>query len=171
MTDRTDLEIRFLEEADVPSVAALEQEVFGTPWSEETVRRAVVHAEETVDGEQEEAACKAAYGAFGAFYNEKLAGYLFAMSVAGESELHRIAAAQRFRRQGVGDALMKHFLSWSLSYGEGGIWLEVRAGNEAASALYKKHGFLEAGRRSRYYHNPTEDALIFHLGEIPSVYH
>lgn len=171
MTDKAGLEIRFLEEADVPSVVALEQESFGTPWSEETVRTAIVRAEETAGGEQEEAACKAAYGAFGAFYNEKLVGYLFAMAVAGESELHRIAAARRFRRQGIGDALMEHFLSWSLSYGEEGIWLEIRAGNEAAAALYKKHGFLESGRRRRYYRNPTEDALIFHLREIPSVYH
>ena len=40
------------------------------------------------------------------------------------------------------------------------LTLEVRASNEPAIALYRKHGFEEAGRRKNYYTKPTEDAII-----------
>lgn len=40
------------------------------------------------------------------------------------------------------------------------LTLEVRPSNQAAVALYCKHGFQEAGRRKDYYQDPTEDALL-----------
>ena len=40
------------------------------------------------------------------------------------------------------------------------LTLEVRASNAPAIALYRKHGFQEAGRRKDYYRDPTEDALL-----------
>ena len=40
------------------------------------------------------------------------------------------------------------------------LTLEVRAGNAPAIALYRKHGFQEAGRRKNYYQQPREDAII-----------
>ena len=40
------------------------------------------------------------------------------------------------------------------------LTLEVRPSNGAAVALYRKHGFQEAGRRRDYYENPQEDALL-----------
>jgi ribosomal protein S18 acetylase RimI-like enzyme len=39
-------------------------------------------------------------------------------------------------------------------------FLEVRAGNSLAQALYKKCGFTSVGRRPGYYSTPPEDALI-----------
>ena len=38
--------------------------------------------------------------------------------------------------------------------------LEVRAGNVAAQALYRKFGFEEAGVRKGYYQDNGEDAII-----------
>jgi ribosomal-protein-alanine N-acetyltransferase len=38
--------------------------------------------------------------------------------------------------------------------------LEVRVSNEAAQRLYEKHGFQLVGRRSRYYKDNLEDALL-----------
>ena len=40
------------------------------------------------------------------------------------------------------------------------LTLEVRASNAPAIALYRKHGFQEAGRRKNYYQQPREDAII-----------
>ena len=40
------------------------------------------------------------------------------------------------------------------------LTLEVRASNAPAIALYRKHGFEEAGRRKNYYTKPAEDAII-----------
>jgi ribosomal-protein-alanine N-acetyltransferase len=44
--------------------------------------------------------------------------------------------------------------------------LEVRAGNEAAQALYQSFGFLVAGRRPRYYTDDGEDALVMTTSEL-----
>ena len=38
--------------------------------------------------------------------------------------------------------------------------LEVRVSNTRAQALYRRHGFVEVGRRRRYYSDNREDALI-----------
>ena len=148
------LQIRPLCRGNAVTVAALEREIFGTPWSERTVEESIVR------GESQERA-GVSHAALGAFWGGELAGYLFAMAVAGEGELHRIGTVPAFRRRGIGDALMEALLSWISHCGGGGIWLEVRAGNEAAVSLYQKHGFEEAGLRRNYYQNPTEDARIF----------
>ncbi|MCI8466243.1 MAG: ribosomal protein S18-alanine N-acetyltransferase [Lachnospiraceae bacterium] len=162
------LHIRRLCKRDAAEIAALERKIFGTPWSEKMVEDSIAHGEEERQG--------VSYAALGAFLSqaensdlqsflgskkEQLVGYLFAMAAAGEGELHRIATAPSFRRQGIGDVLIEALFSWFSGLGEGGIWLEVRAGNKAAVSLYKKHGFLETGRRKNYYQNPTEDASIF----------
>ena len=63
------------------------------------------------------------------------------------------------RRHGVGDALLDVFCRFGqahLSF----LTLEVRASNAPAIALYRKHGFQEAGRRKNYYQQPREDAII-----------
>ena len=40
------------------------------------------------------------------------------------------------------------------------LLLEVRVSNAPAIRLYEKLGFVQVGRRPRYYTNPREDALI-----------
>ena len=42
--------------------------------------------------------------------------------------------------------------------------LEVRDSNAAARMLYRQLGFAEEGRRSAYYRDPEEDALL--LGRV-----
>ncbi len=42
-------------------------------------------------------------------------------------------------------------------------WLEVRASNAAAQAMYTDAGFVPAGLRRGYYRRPPEDALIYRL--------
>ncbi len=55
-------------------------------------------------------------------------------------------------------------LSRILEEGQGlaasAAFLEVRAGNSLAQALYKKCGFRGVGRRPNYYSAPVEDALV-----------
>ena len=44
------------------------------------------------------------------------------------------------------------------------VFLEVRAGNEAAIGLYTHSGFQEIDRRKNYYHDPEEDAVVMRKG-------
>jgi ribosomal-protein-alanine N-acetyltransferase len=41
--------------------------------------------------------------------------------------------------------------------------LEVRSGNKAAQALYEQAGFRAIARRTNYYSDPTEDAVVMSL--------
>lgn len=161
-------QIRRLRPEDVPAAAALEQEIFGTPWSEALILDAV---EKALDSEKKQngsgKSLPLAYGAYGIFIEEELAGYLFCMAVAGEGELHRIAVRPDRRRKGAAAALMETFFQWLREVGAGAATLEVRAGNSAAAALYRRFGFREEGVRKAYYQNPTEDALIFWCHQFP----
>jgi ribosomal-protein-alanine N-acetyltransferase len=40
------------------------------------------------------------------------------------------------------------------------VYLEVRASNDHARALYDSRGFVEVGRRKAYYRRPVEDAIV-----------
>ena len=83
-------------------------------------------------------------------------GYLLGSVIAPEGEVYRIATLPEHRRQGVGDALLSAFL---IEMDE--CFLEVRASNAPARALYEAKGFLLIATRKGYYKDPTEDALIY----------
>jgi ribosomal-protein-alanine N-acetyltransferase len=51
----------------------------------------------------------------------------------------------------------------------GSLWLEVRASNTRARALYRRRGFAEVGVRKAYYPAPVrrEDAVVMSLAMAP----
>ena len=57
------------------------------------------------------------------------------------------------RRQGIGTALLLHFLSEMKKQNITRIDLEVRTTNKSAFEFYKKHGFLLQGRLQYFYQN------------------
>ena len=67
------------------------------------------------------------------------------------------------RQKGIGRALTTALLQHCRDQGVRQVFLEVRAGNEAALALYRDLGFKIIDRRRRYYRNPEEDAAIMRL--------
>ena len=87
-------------------------------------------------------------------------GFLIGRAAADEFEILNVAVARSHRRRGVATQLVEAALEWSRRAGTQRAYLEVRASNEAAIALYKRHGFSPCGRRSRYYQYPIEDAVI-----------
>ena len=92
-----------------------------------------------------------------------LQAFLAAQTAAPEWELENIVVAPGARRRGLGMALVQKLADEARQRGAGAILLEVRASNLAARALYQNCGFVEAGRRLRYYQNPEEDAVICKL--------
>lgn len=75
-----------------------------------------------------------------------------------EREILNVAVAQQFRRQGIATLLLRHVLASRAIY-----FLEVRESNRAAQALYRKLGFIEIGRRPKYYAHPEETAIVMQL--------
>ena len=69
----------------------------------------------------------------------------------------------RSRRQGAGRALVAAAVEMVRAQGASRVFLEVRAGNSAALALYACHGFQPIARRRDYYHSPVEDAVVMQL--------
>ena len=89
-----------------------------------------------------------------------LLGYTVAWFVLDEAELANLAVAPESRGNGIGARLLASALAASEERGVATMYLEVRASNQSAIALYTSHGFAEIGRRRAYYRKPVEDALI-----------
>lgn len=79
------------------------------------------------------------------------------------AELESVAVAEGARRRGLGRALCSAVAEWSKTQGADQLELEVRSKNEAAKGLYRNLGFTEVGRRSGYYHDPEDDAVLMSL--------
>src|SRR5437763_5450718 len=89
-----------------------------------------------------------------------IAGFIVARVVADEMHVNNVAVRTEFRRQGLAAQLLQTIMECGRLAGARMAFLEVRAGNKAAQALYNRCGFEAAGRRRRYYSNPVEDALL-----------
>jgi ribosomal-protein-alanine N-acetyltransferase len=71
-----------------------------------------------------------------------------------------IAVHPARRGEGIGRALLSECIRRAARAGASLIFLEVRAGNEAAQRLYRSMGFAFRGIRKGYYTDTGEDAVI-----------
>lgn len=95
-----------------------------------------------------------------------LLGYLVAMPGVGEVHLLNITTVPAHRRQGWGRLMLQVLIDWSRRQGAEALWLEVRAGNQPARALYDALGFRQVGVRKGYYPDAgpqREDAIVMVL--------
>jgi ribosomal-protein-alanine N-acetyltransferase len=89
-----------------------------------------------------------------------LVGFVVVQFAFDEAELQALAVAAGFRRQGLGAALTDAAVACARRRRARVMFLEVRAGNHAAQALYRRLGFETFGQRRRYYRDPEEDAVL-----------
>lgn len=92
-----------------------------------------------------------------------LAGYIVARMGADELHINNFAVRDGYRRRGIGLELLNKILEQGRRLGTPSAFLELRAGNHAALALYQKCGFRVTARRKKYYCEPVEDALVMIL--------
>jgi ribosomal-protein-alanine N-acetyltransferase len=90
-------------------------------------------------------------------------GYLIFWVVLDEMHILNLAVHPEYRRRGIARRLLAEGLAQARTLGAELAWLEVRPSNQAARALYKSFGFIEVGRRPRYYDDTKEDALLLTL--------
>ena len=98
---------------------------------------------------------------FVALSDEKVIGFGGVQTVLDESYITNISVEKVFRRQCVGDALLKAIINSCAECSF--VTLEVRVSNSAAIKLYEKSGFVSQGVRKIFYTHPTEDANIMTL--------
>ncbi len=91
-------------------------------------------------------------------------GYAVFRELLDEAELLNIAVLPDARRQGIGRSLLRA-LRAALAPEVRSLYLEVRAGNAPAIALYEGEGFVRVGLRRGYYPaaGGREDALLLRL--------
>lgn len=93
----------------------------------------------------------------------EIAGYIAARATAGELHINNVAVRYAYRRNGIGYILLSRAIEQAKRMGVNSAFLEVRSGNSAAQALYKKCGFKPVARRPNYYSEPLEDAIVMNL--------
>lgn len=91
----------------------------------------------------------------------QIAGFALARAILDEAELLLLATCPRYRRRGIGAALLRSITTEARGRGVTRLHLEVRAGN-GAIALYEAHGFAKTGERRGYYRGRTGQSFDAH---------
>ncbi len=94
-----------------------------------------------------------------------LVGYAGLRAVHGsrDADVQTIALAAPARGRGRGRALLRTLLTEAARRRVREVFLEVRADNPVAQALYASEGFQELGRRPKYYQPDGVDAIVMRL--------
>ena len=97
--------------------------------------------------------------------DDTLVAFAITQVVLDEATLFNIAVHPSFQRQGHGRHLLEQLIETLETRGITTLWLEVRASNANAIALYEQLGFNEVSLRRNYYPaaNGREDAVIMAL--------
>lgn len=143
------LETRSFLETDIPAAAVIEQEAFEENAWGESALASELRREDSV--------------MFSVLSGGELAGYVSMRTVLDEGYIGDIAVAPRFRRLGVGSALVEELIHVGKRRGLRFITLEARVSNDPAIALYESMGFRDAGVRRGFYSFPREDARLMTL--------
>jgi [ribosomal protein S18]-alanine N-acetyltransferase len=91
-----------------------------------------------------------------------VAGHLLAAVVLDEAEVLIVAVHPAWRRRGLGRTLLAAAVADWRGAGVSRAFLDVRADNGAARALYAAAGWSEIGRRAGYYADGA-DAVVLEL--------
>jgi ribosomal-protein-alanine N-acetyltransferase len=175
--DRRDddaIRLRELRWWDVERVMPLEQDLFGpTAWSAESFWSELAHPESrrywVAERDTELGADRGADpGADpGAERDAELLGYAGLMVTGAEADVQTVAVAPSAQGRGIGALLLRELIGEAGRRGATSLLLEVRADNEAAIALYTRHGFERIGVRRRYYQPGDIDAHVMRLRPVP----
>ena len=131
--------------ARLDQVAALENACFPDPWSRDSF-------EELLRRDDTLFLC--------AVEDDAVIGYVTMYTVVDEGYILNVAVDDRFRRRGVGTALIRALDTFGKKNSLAFITLEVRESNAPAIGLYSRFGFIKVGERKDYYRHPTENALL-----------
>jgi len=143
------VEMRRMTVEDVPAVAELDRISFSLPWPERSFLFEVTN--------------NPASRCYVVESDGRIVGAVVAWLLVDEMHIATIATHPEFRRQGIAQRLLAQVLKHGAQEGALSSFLEVRAGNLAAQAMYHKFGYEQVGVRRRYYKDNDEDAILMTL--------
>ncbi|MDM0051148.1 ribosomal protein S18-alanine N-acetyltransferase [Variovorax sp. J22R115] len=160
----------------VPAVCAIEQTAFTHPWTQANFTDSLAagyHCQCLVAPAADSQAAPSQTGvralwsrAVGRIEDETLIGYFVAMKGVDEVHLLNITVAPAFHGQGWAPLMLEALAGWSRGQNVQWLWLEVRASNARALAVYERNGFRRVGMRKGYYpahDGRREDAVVMSL--------
>lgn len=152
MTARPACALLAADPADAPALAEIERRSYSHPWSQSAFEQAVVDSRVRV------LVLRAPHQP-----SDRLRGilaYCVLQVVADEAQIHNLAVRESARRRGLARRLLGLCLELARRRGAREVYLEVRASNAPAIALYTAWGLRVSGTRRDYYESPREDALV-----------
>ncbi|MEY8248541.1 MAG: ribosomal protein S18-alanine N-acetyltransferase [Bermanella sp.] len=131
---------------DLAEVFAIDCQTNDFPWTQSLFEQALASTKKTSVIEEQ----------------GEILGFSIVSYVVGEAELLNICIAKQQQGKKLGNQLLEHVLAQAKQSENHEMYLEVRASNIAALALYEKHDFNEIGRRTDYYpmKGGREDAIL-----------
>lgn len=136
---------------DLDTIMALEHAAFPTDaWSSELMRSEVA-SEHTVY--------------LLALDGDEVIGYGGVQAMAGnpDTDIQTITIDASRRGRGDGRALLRELIRVAIARDARHVFLDVRHDNTPARGLYDAEGFVEIGRRPRYYQPDDVDAVVMKL--------
>ena len=143
--------LRAMAMADIDGVMAIEQTAYAHPWTR---------------GNFIDSLCAGYLAWLKHDAQTELVGYCVALPGYRETHLLNLTVRPARQRTGIGRALLANLTAWSRQRGDASLFLEVRASNLGARALYAAAGFEEVGLRCDYYPAAglrREDAVVLRL--------
>ncbi|MEU6777776.1 ribosomal protein S18-alanine N-acetyltransferase [Nonomuraea angiospora] len=135
-------------ETDLPAVMSIERSTFPLDaWSEGMMR-----------GELADMPRSRHYVV--ALMDGEIIGYAGLAAAADQADVQTIAVLEKHQGTGIGGALLTELLAEAGRRGAREIFLEVRADNPRAQAVYRHYGFREIGTRRRYYDDGTDAIMM-----------
>ncbi|WP_181871554.1 ribosomal protein S18-alanine N-acetyltransferase [Sphaerisporangium album] len=135
-------------EADLPAVLAIERSTFPLDaWSEGMLRG------ELADQPRTRHYVVAVAG-------DEIVGYAGLAAAADQADVQTIAVLAGHQRSGIGSAMLTELLAEAARRGVTAVFLEVRADNPPAQAMYERFGFERIGLRRDYYDDGTDAIMM-----------
>jgi ribosomal-protein-alanine N-acetyltransferase len=135
---------------DLDAVMAIEPHIYPYPWSRGNFSDSL----------------NSGYSAWVLRRDEIIIGYALVMMVLDEAHLLNLSIAKDFQKQGLGRLLLEYMIQIAKNHQVANMFLEVRASNVSAIALYENMGFNEMAIRRNYY---PADPKIFKSGREDAV--
>jgi ribosomal-protein-alanine N-acetyltransferase len=147
----SELVYRHMELDDLEQVQAIDHLSFSIPWPATSYRFELLENPGSILWVAEYHAQQG---------KREIVGMIVVWKIMDEAHVATIAVHPDYRGRGIGRKLLAVALREAIENGAVEAMLEVRANNLAAQALYRDFGFEIVGRRSRYYADNKEDAVL-----------